>query len=63
LSHLRAGKVPDASFRLIPDKLHQPIRQQALLLRPSEAAEAFLQYLGGDAARAVIRAAGYEVQR
>ena len=63
LSHLSAGKVPDTGFRLIPDSLHQPIRQQALLLRPSEAAEAFLRYLGGDAATAVIRAAGYEVQR
>lgn len=62
LSHLRAGRVPDASFRLIPDSLHQPIRQQALLLRPGEAAETFLRYLSGDAATAVIQAAGYQVQ-
>ena len=61
LSHLRTGGVPDGSFRLIPATLHQPIRQQALLLRPGAAAEAFLQYLHGERAAAVIRAAGYQL--
>jgi len=61
LSHLRAAGVPDTAFRLVPDGLHQPIRQQALLLRSGVAAEAFLQYLQGDGAVSLIRAAGYLV--
>ncbi|MGB5648695.1 MAG: molybdate ABC transporter substrate-binding protein [Sedimenticolaceae bacterium] len=61
LSHLRAGGEPDGTFRLIPDSLHQPISQQALLLRPGEAAEAFLHYLRGGAATGLIQAAGYQV--
>lgn len=61
LSQLRAGGAPAGTYRLIPEGLHQPIRQQALLLRPGAAAEAFLRYLGGRAATAVIRAAGYQV--
>ena len=36
-------------------------RQQALLLRPGAGAEAFLQYLRGERAAAVIRAAGYQL--
>lgn len=59
LSQLHAGNEPAGTFRLIPDGLHQPIRQQALLLRPGEAAEAFLQYLRGGAASKLIQAAGY----
>jgi molybdate transport system substrate-binding protein len=59
LSGLRAGEAPEGTYRLIPDSLHQPIRQQALLLRPGEAAADFLGYLKGDAAAALIHAAGY----
>jgi len=61
LSHLHAGKVSEETFRLIPDDVHEPIRQQAVLLRGGEAAAAFTQYLRGAAATAVIRAAGYQV--
>ena len=46
------------------DDLHSPIRQDALLLAPgadSAAARALLKYLQGDAARAVIRAFGYDL--
>jgi len=61
LSHLYAAKVPDSAFRRIPESLHQPIRQQALLLRRGEAAEAFLGYLCGKTAATVIRNAGYRL--
>lgn len=62
LSSLLAGERPAAgSYRAIPPELHQPIEQQALLLRRGEAAEAFLRYLKGGAAAALIRSAGYEV--
>lgn len=46
----------------VPEHLHAPIRQDAVLLRRAEnnaAARAFLDYLGQT--RAVIRDAGYEV--
>jgi ABC-type molybdate transport system substrate-binding protein len=46
---------------VIPPELHQPIDQQALLLRRGEAAEAFLDYLRGEVAAGLIRSAGYEV--
>jgi molybdate transport system substrate-binding protein len=61
LSQLFAGEPQPGSFRMIPDELHQPIRQQALLLRKGVAAEAFLRYLKGSAASATIRTAGYQV--
>ncbi|MGB5494453.1 MAG: molybdate ABC transporter substrate-binding protein [Sedimenticolaceae bacterium] len=47
------------SYRVIPADLHAPISQQALLLREHPAAEAFLDYLRGARARALIREAGY----
>lgn len=49
------------AYALIPGELHDPIDQQALLLRDSPAARAFLDYLRGDEAAAVIEAAGYVV--
>lgn len=39
--------------------LHAPIRQQAVLLRPGAAAEAFLTYLRGSRARTIVVQAGY----
>lgn len=49
------------SYRLIDSELHAPIRQQGLLLRRTPAAEAFVDYLRGEAAGARIEAAGYEL--
>lgn len=49
---------------LVPDALHEPISQGAVLLKTSagsEAAEGFLAFLRSDAAVAVIEAAGYSV--
>ena len=49
----------------VPEELYTPIRQQAVLLKPgkdSAAARAFLDYLRSDAARELIRAAGYGVE-
>ncbi len=51
------------SFWLVPAHLHAPILQDAVLLalgREKPAAVAFLAFLRGDRARAVIRDAGYE---
>jgi len=47
------------AYRIIPDELHTPIRQDALLLRSGTAAEAFLKYLRSEPAARLIREAGY----
>jgi molybdate transport system substrate-binding protein len=59
---MKDGAVAEGSAWLVPSELHEPIRQDAVLLtaaRNSAAALALLQYLKSDQARAVIRAHGY----
>lgn len=59
----REVQVRDGSAWLVPAQLHEPIRQDAVLLKAGAGhagAQAFLAYLRGDAAQALIRAAGYE---
>ena len=61
---MKDGKLGDGSSWIVPSTLHQPIRQDAVLLdkgRGKPAAEAWLKYLKGDKARAIIRGFGYEV--
>lgn len=58
----RDGKFTSGSAWLVPEKLHAPIRQDAVLLqhgRNNAAAVALLKYLQSDAARAVIASYGY----
>lgn len=48
---------------IVPQRLHPPLKQDAVLLRhgaANPAAQAFLAWLRGDAARAILRRAGYE---
>lgn len=55
-----------ASFRIVPDVLHSPVRQDAVLLRRSKAPEAaleFLDYLRSPEALAIIRGLGFEAGR
>lgn len=62
LSQVAAEK--SGSRWLVPARLHSPIEQQAVLLKRGAgdpAAEAFLAFLKGPEARAVIRRHGYEV--
>ena len=57
------GQISSGSAWVIPSKLYDPIRQDAVLLKTGEnnpAATALLQYLRGDSARQVIRAYGYQ---
>ena len=64
LSQLLTGEaVAQADYRPVPDTLYRPIAQHALLLRRSAAAEAFLEFLKGEQALRLIRAAGYRVPR
>ena len=56
------GKLTSGSAWQVPASLHDPIRQDAVLLTPgkdSTAAAALLAYLRGDKARAIIRSYGY----
>ena len=59
---MKDGRIGEGSAWVIPDNLHQPIRQDAVLLTPGKdrpAATALLKYLQGEKARAVIRSFGY----
>lgn len=64
LSQLSApGRPPTGSMWRVPADQHQPICQDAVLLRAgaaNPAASALLAYLRSDAARTIIRAYGYE---
>jgi molybdate transport system substrate-binding protein len=56
-------QVREGSAWRVPAHLHDPIRQDAVLLKTGAGhagAQAFWAYLHGPAAQAVIRAAGYE---
>lgn len=56
---------PEPEGWIVPQDLHDPIRQDAVLLArgaDNPAARAFLDYLAGDRARQIIRAHGYDVE-
>lgn len=58
------GKIAQGSAWVVPDDLHSPIRQDAVLLTNGKdyaAARALLEYLKSEKARALIRAYGYTV--
>ena len=57
------GTLKGGSGWVVPSHLHKPIQQDVILLNPgkdSPAAQALMQYLRGERARAVIRSFGYE---
>ncbi len=61
---MKDGSIAEGSAWIVPTSLHQPIRQDAVLLdkgKGKPAAEAWLKYIKGDKAKAVIRSFGYEV--
>ena len=61
---MQGGKIAAGSAWIVPADLHQPIRQDAVLLnkgRGRPAAEAWLGFLKGDKAKAIIRSFGYEI--
>lgn len=60
---LTDGRIAQGSAWVIPEQLHTPIRQDALLLRQGQAkpaALALLHYLQSEKARNIIRASGYK---
>lgn len=59
------GDVRSGSVWIVPDDLHSPIRQDAVLLRRGEdndGARAFMDYMRGEDARAIIHDYGYTTQ-
>lgn len=63
-SVLRDGRIVSGSGWIVPAGLHDPIRQDALLLargKDNPAARALLDFLRTPAARALIRGFGYEI--
>ena len=60
---MRDGKVTQGSWWLVPADFHQPVRQSAVLLSGAQdpaAAQALLDFLQSEKARAVMRGYGYE---
>ncbi|MBD8682585.1 molybdate ABC transporter substrate-binding protein [Pseudomonas sp. CFBP 13719] len=58
------GKVEQGSAWIVPAALHDPIKQDAVILnkgRDSDAAKALMQYLKGPAAAAIIKSYGYQI--
>jgi molybdate transport system substrate-binding protein len=47
------------SYWLVPESLHRPIEQEAVLLRDVAAARAFLNFIRSSEAREIIRSYGY----
>lgn len=47
------------SYWVVPESLHRPIEQEAVLLRDVPAARAFLEFVNGREAREIIRSYGY----
>lgn len=58
------GKVTSGSAWIVPASLHDPIKQDAVILnkgKDSVAAKALVEYLKGPKAAAVIKSYGYEL--
>ena len=56
------GKIKSGSAWLVPSSMHEPIRQDAIVLNTAKdnaAAKALMDYLRGDKARAIITSFGY----
>jgi molybdate transport system substrate-binding protein len=61
---MKDGKIGEGSAWVVPANLHQPIRQDVVILangKGKPAAEALLKYLKGDKAKAVIKSYGYDL--
>ncbi|MBF0133821.1 MAG: molybdate ABC transporter substrate-binding protein [Magnetococcales bacterium] len=60
---MKEGKVTEGSAWIVPAALHQPIRQDAVILnkgKDNAAARAWMDYLKSEQARMVIRSFGYD---
>lgn len=56
------GKLREGSAWVVPETMHEPIRQDAIVLnnaKDNAAAKALMEYLKGEKARAIIQSYGY----
>lgn len=61
---MKDGKITGGSAWIIPGELHEPIRQDAVVLEKGKdkpAVAALMDYLKGEEAKAIIKAFGYEI--
>ena len=58
---MQSGRHGEGSRWQVPDKLHTPIEQQAVLLSDSAAAVDFMRFAKSESARAIIRDSGYGI--
>lgn len=61
---MKNGRVTSGSAWIVPDKMHSPIRQDAVLLssgRDNAAAKALMAYLKTEKAKKIIRSYGYRI--
>ncbi len=58
---LRLAAEARGSIWEVPQTMYPPLRQYAVILRDGDEAKAFLQFLLGEEARKIIRAAGYDL--
>lgn len=61
---MQDGKIAAGSAWIVPGRLYQPIRQDAIILekgRGNHAAQALMTYLRGDKARKLIQSYGYDL--
>ena len=59
---MEGGKIREGSAWVVPESMHEPIRQDAILLNTAKdniAAKALLDYLKSDKARTIIKSYGY----
>ncbi|MBB6578544.1 molybdate transport system substrate-binding protein [Comamonas odontotermitis] len=59
---MEGGQLREGSAWVVPEAMHEPIRQDAIVLNSAKdnaAAKALMEYLKGDKARAVIKSYGY----
>ena len=62
---MEQGKMKSGSAWVVPESLHEQLKQDALLLNPgkdSAAASALLAYLKSDKAKKIIEGYGYKLQ-
>ncbi|WP_417614645.1 molybdate ABC transporter substrate-binding protein [Oceanisphaera sp.] len=55
------GRLKGGSYWQVPEDMHDPIAQQAVLLKDKPAAREWLDYLGSPAAISIIESYGYSV--
>lgn len=61
---MKDGKIAEGSAWVVPATLHQPIRQDAVLLENGKgkpAPAALMQYLGSEKGKAIIKSYGYDL--